>query len=186
MSHWISKVNEKSVKVIDKGFKQGGHMPTVNGFVVCAYSTMDLKFLKKFMGPYFHQWRSSSTLSNKPTTPHNSSIRSDGGLTLETSAGQLSESFTVEIQPLSTQTLDIPTVTPWWGNSSKKYLFTIQFHHLTNLHYLLSEFGAQVTSSHWWVVTFKVPGVSATRSSSPGAWVLWGKVVKVCTLSRAV
>ena len=37
------------------------------------------------MWQYFHQWQSFSTLSYKPTTPHNSSIRSDEGLTLETS-----------------------------------------------------------------------------------------------------
>ena len=40
------------------------------------------------MWPYFHQWQSSSTLSYKPTTPNNSSIRSGEGLTLETSAFQ--------------------------------------------------------------------------------------------------
>ena len=38
------------------------------------------------MRPYFHQWQSSSALSYKSTTPHNSSIRSDEGLTLQTSA----------------------------------------------------------------------------------------------------
>ena len=43
-------------------------------------------FIRKFMWPYFHQWQSSSTLSYKPTTPHNSSLRSGEGLTLETSA----------------------------------------------------------------------------------------------------
>ena len=43
-------------------------------------------FIHKFISPYFHQRQSSSTLSYKPTTPHISSIRSDEGLTLETSA----------------------------------------------------------------------------------------------------
>ena len=38
------------------------------------------------MWPYFHLWQSSSTLAYKPTVPHNSYIRSDEGLKLETSA----------------------------------------------------------------------------------------------------
>ena len=38
------------------------------------------------MCPDFHQWQSSFTLPYKPKTPHNSSIRSDEGLMLETSA----------------------------------------------------------------------------------------------------
>ena len=38
------------------------------------------------MSPYFHQWQSSSTHPYKPTTPHNSSIRSNEELTLEKSA----------------------------------------------------------------------------------------------------
>ena len=44
------------------------------------------QFIHKFMWPYFQQWQSSSTLWYKHTAPHNSSIRSDEGLTLETSA----------------------------------------------------------------------------------------------------
>ena len=42
-----------------------------------------------------HQWQNTSTLSYKRTTPHNSSIRSDEGLTL-------SKSLRVVIQPLET------------------------------------------------------------------------------------
>ena len=41
-------------------------------------------FIHKFMPPYFQQ--SSSTFPYKPTKSHNSSIRSDEGLTLEISA----------------------------------------------------------------------------------------------------
>ena len=41
------------------------------------------------MSPYFHQWKSSSTLSYKPTAPHNSSIPSEEGLMLEASALQI-------------------------------------------------------------------------------------------------
>ena len=40
----------------------------------------------KFMSSYFHQWQTSSTLPYKPKTLHNSSICSDEGLTLKTSA----------------------------------------------------------------------------------------------------
>ena len=38
------------------------------------------------MSPYFHPWQSSTTLPSKPTIPHSFSIRSDDGLTPETSA----------------------------------------------------------------------------------------------------
>ena len=40
------------------------------------------------MLPYFYQWQNSSTPSNTSNT-HNSSIRSDDGLALETSAFQI-------------------------------------------------------------------------------------------------
>jgi len=43
-------------------------------------------FIHKFISPYFHQWKSSSTLPSKPTTPLNSSTYSDKGLRLKTSA----------------------------------------------------------------------------------------------------
>ena len=54
------------------------------GLMNASHSTS--LFTNSCMWPYFHQWQSSFTLSYKPTTPHNSSIRSDEGLTLERSA----------------------------------------------------------------------------------------------------